>query len=133
MKALRRVLFLSIVATALLAPACHSVNVPEWPYVLEAADAGTPDGGSSGDGASDDGVPSDVAADDATGANGQSPSSTVPLACDGALCDTTNYTACNVADDPAESRAARPISVLLLVAGMALARSRTRRQTEGAS
>lgn len=132
MKSLEQVIFLSIVATAVFVPACHSVSVPEWPYVLEAAEAGTADGGLSGDGAFDEGAPSDGASDDATGDDGQSPSSMVPLACHGALCDTTNYTACNVADSPAERGAARPISVLLLVAGLAFARSRTRRQTEGA-
>jgi hypothetical protein len=117
MKLFARMLFPSIFAVALFAPACQSVSVPEWPYAKEAAEAGT-----SGDGASDDAVDS-----------GRSGSPTVtPVACDGALCDTTNYTACSIANNPQENRAARPISLLLVVSGIAVARGRTRRKRERA-
>lgn len=108
MKSLERVLRLSLLATVLVAPACTTVSVKDWPYVLAEEDAGA-----SSDGASD-----------------ADASSMDPLACDGALCDTTNYTACNMANDPAERRTAQPLSGLLVVAGMLLARTRTRRQTE---
>lgn len=112
MKSLQRALLFSILATAPLAPACHSVSVPDWPYVTAAEDAGR----------SDDG-----AAVELDGGGGTSSMGT-PLACDGALCDTTNYAACNIGDSPAEGRAARPISVLLVVGGMAFGRGRSRRR-----
>ena len=120
MKSLERSLRLSILAAMLIAPACTTVSVKDWPYVLAEADAGA-----SGDGAAN--------VDGGTAGGGQSTSSMDPLACDGALCDTTNYTACNLANNPAAGRTALPRSGLLVVAGMLLARIRTRRQTEGRS
>jgi hypothetical protein len=118
MKLVERVLLLSVLAAALFTPACQSVSVPEWPYVKQAAEAGA-----SGDGASGD----------AADGGGSASATGTPLACDGALCDTTNYAACNIARSPAETRAARPISLLLVVAGTAVARGRARRKTERAS
>jgi hypothetical protein len=117
MKLLERVLWLSLIAVALFAPACQSVSVPEWPYVKEAAEAGASVDGASGD---------------AADGGGSAAATGTPLACDGALCDTTNYTACHIANDPAETKATRPISLLLVVAGIAVARRRTRRKTERA-
>ena len=117
MRSLERYLRLSFFATVLVAPACTTVSVKDWPYVLAEADAGP-----SSDGASD--------ADGGTAGGGQSAPSMDPLACDGALCDTTNYTACNLANNPAAGRTALPLSGLLVGAGMLVARSRTRRQTE---
>ncbi len=118
MKTFERLLFLSILTVALFAPACESVSVPPWPYVREAQEAGAATDGAASDGAID-GVENP-------------PSKGTPLACDGALCDTTNYSACNVANNPAESRDAWPISLELIVSGLTLARIRTRRKTESA-
>lgn len=115
-KPLECVLCLWFVTTTLLATSCQSVSVPEWPYVKAAEEAG---------------VSADGPAGDATAEGGAGASSTgTPLACDGALCDTTNYSACNIADSPGESRAAQRMSVLLAVAAVAFARSRTRRKRE---
>ena len=118
MKLLQRLLSLSILAVTLFAPACQSVSVPEWSYAKEAAEAGAPGDGASGD-AADGGESASAAA--------------TPLACDGALCDTTNFTACNIGNNPGETGAARPMSLLLVVAGIAVARGRARRKTERAS
>jgi hypothetical protein len=117
MKLFARLFFPSIFAVALFAPACQSVSVPEWPYAKEAAEAAAPGDGASGD---------------AADGGGSAAATGTPLACDGALCDTTNYTACNISNDPQESRAAGPISLLLIVGGIGLARGRTRRERERA-
>jgi hypothetical protein len=102
--------------TTLFASACQSVSVPEWPYVKEAAEAGVAANGATGDASTDGGA--------------NTSSTETPVACDGALCDTTNYAACNIVDSPADSRAARSISLLLVVAAVTLTRRRTRRKKE---
>jgi hypothetical protein len=122
-------LVLVALATALVAPACHSVDVAPWPYTTQTANTpptedGASDGGTSGDGASDDA--STQGANDAGGI--QANYGPAPLRCDGGLCDTDNFSLCNVADSPAESRAVRPLSVLFVVGGMALARVRSGRK-----
>ena len=124
MKSLERVLLFLMLAAGLVlfVSSCHSVDVADWPYVTAEADAGAVDATSADD-----------AADSGEAAVAQSQSPMDPLACDGALCDTTNYTACNIASHPEASKAARPISVLLVFAGLAVARRRPRRRSERAS
>jgi len=96
------------VAMGLFAPACDSVSVAPWPYT---ADGGTSD---------------DASTQDAGGIQANYGPS--PLRCDGGLCDTDNFSLCNVAHSPAQSRAVRPLSVLFVVGGMALARMRSGRK-----
>jgi len=124
MKSLEDVLFLSILALALLASACEAVSVAPWPYTTATNDAAAPGDGAV-DGASDQ---------DASGPTGiQATYGSVPLRCDGGLCNTDNYSLCNIADRPAGSRAGVPLSVLAFVAGMAIARSRHRRKARRSS
>ena len=107
-----------VVAMALLAPACNAINVAPWPDTTGSDDAAAPDGSASDD-ASDQG---------ATGAGGiQANYGPAPLRCDGGLCDTDNYSLCNIADNRAKSRAVWPLSALFVVAAMAVARRRSRR------
>jgi hypothetical protein len=119
MKALERMALLSVLAAPFVAPACESAHVPDWSYVVEAQDAGA-----SSDGASEDA--------DGGEQGGQSAPPADPLACDGALCDTTNYnyTGCDVARSPHESGAVPSLSALVLVAAMVWVRSRARRKRE---
>ena len=123
MKALERMALWSALAAPFVAPACESAHVPDWSYVVEAQDAGA-----SSDGASDD-------ADGGGQGGGQGAPPADPLACDGALCDTTNYsyTGCDVARSPRGSRAVPSHSALVLAAAMVWARSRARRQLERTS
>jgi hypothetical protein len=137
MKLRERTSFLSVpfgVAMALFAPACHSVDVAPWPYTTATDDTPSPEDGASDDGASDGGAMDGGASDDTSdqggsGAGGiQANYGTDPLRCDGGLCDTDNYSLCNVAGNAAKSRAARPLSAFFVVAGMAVARRRSRRR-----
>jgi hypothetical protein len=141
MKLLEGVLFLSILALALFAPACEPVSVPPWPYTTETNDdaAATDDGpsadGGSGDGARDDGASSD---ESDQGTVDASPivinyGGPVPLRCDGGLCNTDNYSLCNIADGPAGSGAGGPLSVVVVIAGLAIARERNRRKARRSS
>jgi hypothetical protein len=130
MKSLERALLLfPIVAMALLAPACTPVSVSPWPYTTAADDAAAPDGAASHGGASD------AASDqDASGLSGiQANYGPDPLRCDGGLCDTDNYSLCSVAHNPEGSRAVWPLSVLFVVAGLALARRRNGRHSRHSS
>jgi hypothetical protein len=125
MKSLEGVLCLSILALALLASACEPVSVAPWPYTTATDDASAPGDGAVDDGASDR---------DASGPTGiQATYGSVPLRCDGGLCNTDNYSLCNIGDRPAGSGAGVPLSVLAFVAGMAIARSRHRRKARRSS
>lgn len=143
MKLLEGVLCLSILAPALLASGCEPVSVAPWPYTIGTDDdaASTDDGGSA-DGGAADGALADGASTDASemgdlgmsGAGGiQATYGVVPLRCDGGLCNTDNYSLCNIANDPAGSWAAGWLSVVLVVAGMAIARKRNGRKARRAS
>jgi len=103
-----RGLVFAMSAMALFALACESTSVPEWPYVLAAQDAGPADAG------------------DAAGAN-QRAGSADPLACDGALCSTTNYsyTGCDVGGRPTGKRGLAPLTLVIIV-GMGVTRHRRR-------
>jgi hypothetical protein len=100
-----------MLAVALLGLACESTSVPVWPYVSAADDAGSADA-------------SDAA--DASGGR-QSAAPADPLACDGALCDTTNYsyTGCDLGGNPAGQRDGAPLTLVIIV-GMGVARRRRR-------
>lgn len=129
MKLLGYVSFLSIMAAlSLLAAACEPVSVPPWPYTTEDAAAAT-DGGASADGGLDDGASDDGGSSDGSG-QGAGPA---PLRCDGGLCNTDNYSLCNIADGPAGSGAGGAFSVLAVVAGLAIARKRNRRKARRSS
>jgi hypothetical protein len=112
MKLLEGVLCLSILALALLTSACDPVSVPPWPYTTATDDAGASSGAS------------DQGAVDASAI--QINYGVVPLRCDGGLCDTDNYSLCSIADRPAASGAEASLLVLVIVAGMAIARKRNR-------
>jgi len=132
MTLLERVLL--ALAMALLAPACHSIDVAPWPYTTEPGNTPPADGGASDGGAASDGAASDGASDDASDQSGsgvggiQANYGPDPLRCDGGLCDTDNYSLCNLAGDPAKSRDALPFSLLFVVGGIGLAHARKRRR-----
>jgi hypothetical protein len=133
MKSLERVLLLSLLAAALLIPACEAKSVAPWPYTTQpetgSEDAAAPDGGASDDGATEDGAADDASDQGGTGAGGiQANYAFSPLRCDGGLCDTDNYSLCNIAGDPVASRAVWPLSTMFVVAAMAVARARRRRR-----
>jgi hypothetical protein len=112
---------LSLVVAALLLPACEAKSVPPWPYTVASDDAAAPEGDALDDGAADDG---------GSGAAGAiwNNYTMPPLRCDGGLCDTDNYSLCNVAGNAAASRAAWPLSIFAAVVGVAIARRRRRRE-----
>jgi hypothetical protein len=99
------------------------------------------DGGADGDASVEAGAPDDggsVVADDATGDDSTSSgtSNEVPLACDGALCDTTTGgTTCDIAEEGLGTRgAALPTAAALLLGavGFGTLRRRARRGEERA-
>jgi hypothetical protein len=112
-----------VLALALLASACEPVSVAPWPYTTEAADAAPADGGASNNGASNDASDQGM-----SGAGGiQANYAPAPLRCDGGLCDTDNYSLCNVADKSAGGGAATAaFSLLAVIAAIAVARKRSR-------
>jgi hypothetical protein len=115
---------MSLLGTAILAPACESQSVAPWPYTVAANDAAMSDAGAADDAASDDA--SDQDASDAGGiAANYAPA---PLRCDGGLCNTDNYSLCNVAQRASESRVVRPLSLGSIVVAMLLVRRRRRRK-----
>jgi hypothetical protein len=145
MKSLEGISFVSVffrcfvVVVALFAPACHSIDVAPWPYTNQTDNTPPPEDGASDDDASDDGPSDDGASDggasdDGSDQGGSGPSSIQdhygpdPLRCDGGLCDTDNYSLCDIANNPARSRAVWPLSALFVVVGMALARKRSGRK-----
>ncbi len=97
-----------MLAMALVGLACESTSVPEWPYVLAAQDAGSSDAGDAS-GGNQNAVPAD------------------PLACDGALCSTTNYsyTGCDVGGSPTGKRDLAAVTLVIIV-GMGVTRRRRR-------
>ena len=115
MKSLERALFLCILATALVAQACEPTSVPPWPYTTTTGSTATPDGGDSAD-----------VSNDAGGIAANYPPS--PLRCDSGLCNTDNYSLCNIADRPEANGATVPFSVLAVVAAVAIARKRRDRR-----
>jgi hypothetical protein len=107
----------AVLAMALFGLACESTSVPEWPYVLAAQDAGASDAGDAADGRAS--------------VRGQNAAPTDPLACDGALCNTTNYsyTGCDVAGKPVDEA---PFAALGIVVAMVVAwRRRPTRTARG--
>jgi hypothetical protein len=123
MKAIEGVLFLSISALALFGSACEPVSVPPWPYTI-ATDGGAADDGASS-GASAQGTVDASAIEINYGV--------VPLRCDGGLCNTDNYSLCNIADRPAAIGTKAPLLVLAVGVGIAIARKRNRRKTRRSS
>ncbi len=115
---------LSILATALLSGACEPVSVPAWPYTTQTADATT-----------DAGASSDASNQAMSGAGGiQANYAPAPLRCDGGLCDTDNYSLCNVANPPGPNGAGMTaLSAGVVVAAVAIARRRNRRRARRAS
>lgn len=135
----------SILAVALIIPACEAKSVPAWPYTLPSTgdeDAATPEGDAAGDTVMNGGAAADAASDDggAAGAAGQSGSSgpsisdnyTIPpLRCDGGFCDTDNFSLCNLAGNAAASRSVWPLSMLAAIGAISVVRKRRRRRAEG--
>ncbi len=130
MKSFEGVLFSSVLALALVLSACEPVSVPPWPYTTATDDDAAVDDGGSNDGGPDDDAATDASIPGDTGMSGaggiQATYGLVPLRCDGGLCNTDNYSLCNIAVGPAGSGAGGPLSVLVVVAGLAIARKRSR-------
>lgn len=125
MKSLQGVLLAAAVTLALVSAACEPTSVPPWPYTTETDDGGAPadDGGS--DDASDMGM---------SGAGGIAANYTPsPLRCDGGLCDTDNYSLCQVGNDRGASGWRFPLTVIALISAVGVARARTRRKTRRSS
>src|SRR5664279_3267716 len=117
MKLLERVLLLSALALAVFTSACDPVSVPPWPYTTATDDAGA----ATDDAGSDDGASSAASGQGTVDASAIEINygGPVPLRCDGGLCNTDNYSLCNIADRPVGSGAGVSLSVLVIVAGMA--------------
>jgi hypothetical protein len=128
---------LSVLALALALPACEARSVPPWPYTLAPGNGGEDATAPAADAAPDD-APSDdggaAGAANQDGSSGPSISNNYtipPLRCDGGLCDTDNYSLCDLAGNPSATRAVRPLSLLAAIGAISIARRRRRRRMGG--